>query len=365
MRSITSFSPADIGVSVVVPVLNGAASLRRVLVALLAEGRGRPFEIIVIDDGSADGSIAIADDLRDGAIRILAGSRRGAAAAINLGLHAARFPVVAQVDQDVVVEAGWLIRLLEALAIDGVAAAQGWYATDPSASVIARVMALDLEQRYERIREGGTDHVCTGNVVWRRDAIDRIGGLDETLGYGYDNDLSYRLVAAGYRLVICPRARSLHQWRDGWIDYLRQQYGFGYGRLDLVARHRTRVLGDRVSPAIMMAHPVAMAAALLLLVLAAAAPVAGRSPAMPAIGAGLLIAALAGERLMAGVSAARRHRDWAALCFPVAHLLRDVVWVLAIGWWSVRRVTRRSGVPHDSMRPRPTRQGVPSAGDPA
>ncbi len=358
MRSITSFSPADVGVSVVIPVLNGAASLGAALDALLVQGAGRPFEIIVVDDGSADASIAIAGERRVDAIRMLTGSRRGAAAAINVGIRAARFPVVAQVDQDVIVQQGWLARLLEGLAGADVAAAQGWYTCDRSASLAARVMALDLEQRYERIDKGDTDHVCTGNVVWRRAAIEQVGGLDETLGYGYDNDLSYRLVNAGYRLVICPSATSIHRWRDGWLEYLRQQYGFGYGRLDLVARHRGRLLGDRVSPAIMMAHPAAMLVALALLVAAAAVWAAGRSALVPAALSAALLAALAAERLAAGVSAAVHKRDWAALCFPAAHLLRDLAWVVAIGCWSIRKIGGRAGVPRHSMQPRPVRPGI-------
>jgi hypothetical protein len=93
-----------------------------------------------------------------------------------------------------------------------------------------------------------------GNTAYRVSALAAIGFFDESLGYGYDNDVSYRLRAAGYRLVMCPDARSIHQWRDGWRAYFRQQYGFGYGRLDLVAKHRRRVAGDDVSPLSMMLH---------------------------------------------------------------------------------------------------------------
>ncbi len=87
------------------------------------------------------------------------------------------------------------------------------------------------------------DHVCTGNTVYRAEALARVGLLDESLGYGYDNDLSYRLGAAGYALAFCRDARSRHRWREGLAGYLTQQYGFGYGRLDVVAAHPDRVGG--------------------------------------------------------------------------------------------------------------------------
>ena len=124
-------------------------------------------------------------------------------------------------------------------------------------------MGLDLAQRYDRIA-GATDHVCTGNTAYSRSAIAAAGFFDESMGYGYDNDISYRLSAAGYRLVILPAARSLHHWRATAAGYLAQQYGFGYGRLDVVARHPRRVAGDSVSPAGMMAHPIVLGIAIVL-----------------------------------------------------------------------------------------------------
>ncbi len=348
-----SSSGADSPVSVVMPVRNGAATLLPALAVLLREGERRPFEILVVDDGSTDGSAGIVAGMGSDRVRLLQGRRRGAAAAINQGLAAARHPIVAQVDQDVVVGPGWLDRLVAALESSGAAAAQGCYVAAPGASLPARVMALDLTARYARIAGGWTDHVCTGNVVWRRDAVLGVGGLDEGLGYGYDNDLSYRLGAAGYRLLIVHEARAVHHWREGWVGYLRQQYGFGYGRLDVVARHRTRLRGDRVSPASMMAHPVVMVAAIASGAGAAVLSAAGLPGGMPAaVLAGSLVALLATERLVAGAAAALREREPAGLLFPVAHLARDVAWVAAIVCWSARRLVGRETRPHHSMRPR-------------
>ena len=166
---------------------------------------------------------------------------RGAAAAINTGVRAARFPIICQVDQDVVLRPGWMRMLAEELDDPKVAAVQGYYATDPGATLCARAMSLDLEQRYAAIDSDDTEHACTGNSAYRAEALRTVGLLDETFGYGYDNDLSYRLREAGYRLTFCRRAQSVHRWREGLIGYLAQQYGFGYGRIDLVAKHPGRV----------------------------------------------------------------------------------------------------------------------------
>lgn len=352
MPSIETSLPGDAPVSVVVPVCNGARWLPDVLAAIRADLRDRRHEILVVDDGSDNASAAICARLGDPDLRLVDGPRRGAAAAVNAGLRLARFDLVAQIDQDVIIRPGWFDVLIDALRNPQVAAAQGWYITDPAAPALARVMGMDLEQRYARIAGGGTDHVCTGNVLWRLDAVRHVGLLDESLGYGYDNDLSYRLTAAGYRLVICREATSLHRWRDGIGGYLAQQYGFGYGRLDLVRKHRARVGGDAVSPAVMMAHPVVMTAALALLVGAALAWLRAGAVMPWLLGAAALTMLLAGERAVAGLVAAGRWRDPAALLFPVVHLLRDVAWVVAMVRWTARRVVGAPWAPAHSMRPR-------------
>jgi hypothetical protein len=176
--------------------------------------------------------------------------------------------------------------------------------------------------------------------------------LDDSLGYGYDNDLSYRLQAAGYRLAFCRNARSRHRWREGLKGYLVQQYGFGYGRLDVVARHPGRWIGDAVSPARMMAHPFLTAAAVSLLVAGAlCAMVAGRTFGLVAAGIAVLLALMV-ERAVAGIGAWRRFGDATALAFPFVHLARDAAWVAAMLVWAGRRARRRPFRPSDSMAAR-------------
>jgi hypothetical protein len=156
-------------------------------------------------------------------------------------------------------------------------------------------------------------------------------------------------------LIFCRDAQSAHRWREGLSGYLVQQYGFGYGRIDLVAKHPRRITGDSVSPASMMSHPVLMAIAvvnLLIAFFAGAAPMAGLAWQPFALVAAALVAGLALERLAAGISAARRFRDPTPLIFPVLHLGRDLAWVAAIAMWLTRRTFGRRSHPAHSMRPR-------------
>ena len=341
------------GVSFVVPVHNGAAHLAETLASIGAQADGRPIEIIVVEDGSTDGSAALLRSLTSTSrLTVVAGPGRGAAAAVNTGVRLAAHSIVCQVDQDVVLGHGWMRTLVEALDDPTVGAAQGCYVTDPRGSFFTRVMGLDLEQRYSRL-SAHLDHVCTGNTAYRVTALQAVGLLDESLGYGYDNDLSYRLQAAGYRLAFCRDARSHHRWREGLVGYLAQQYGFGYGRLDVIARHPTRLAGDAVSPARMMGHPLVMGLALSLLAAGALlAALSGRGFGLFAAG-GVLLLALAIERVIAGARACKQFGDAAALAFPLVHMARDLAWIAAILAWAVRRLLRRPLRPEHSMSARP------------
>jgi glycosyltransferase involved in cell wall biosynthesis len=339
-----------------VPVRNGAAWLARVLDAILAQANGWPMEVIAIDDGSSDRSREILERYAaSGSVVVLDGERRGPAAAINLGIRHASYPFVFQVDQDVVLHPGWMARLSSELEDAGVAAAQGYYQAPANCSLWSRVMGLDLEQRYGRIEKPHVDHVCTGNTAYRLDALRAVGLFDEELGYGYDNDVSYRLARAGYRLVICRQATSTHEWREDFRGYVRQQYGFGYGRIDLVFKHRGRMAGDDVSPVHMMLHAPLMALAMVAGGAALALALLGYPSAVAAwLSAGIILALFA-ERCVAGVRAAVRFRDPAGLLFAPVHLVRDLAWTAAIASWIVRRMRGRVSRPGHSMHPRAAR----------
>lgn len=176
-------------------------------------------------------------------------------------------------------------------------------------------------------------------MVYRAAALRQVGGFDESLGYGYDNDLSYRLRAAGYRLRYVPAAQSTHRWRDGLAGYVRQHMGSATAGSTLAAKHRGRLTGDSGSPAMMMAHPATFQAVALGL-LASAGVLPAFAPAslirrlehrcswhLPLNGVGL------------GARAARRFGDsGAAVVSGRAPRARPCLEVAAIAVWLVRRV---------------------------
>ncbi len=202
-------------VSVVVPVRDRRALLRRCLDALAAQTVD-DYEVIVIDDGSRDGSAdeAWADAAAGRPVRLIEGDGRGAVAARTLGVASARGDVLAFTDSDCEPESGWLAAGLRAIE-EGADVVQG--ATLPTRPPRPGERTIWLE------REDGLFATC--NVFYRRGAFDDAGGFDQAagdrlafrtgaklrgLGFGEDSLLGWRVRHAGGTVVFAGDAVVRH-----------------------------------------------------------------------------------------------------------------------------------------------------------
>lgn len=339
------------GVSVVLPAYNGANTIRKTITSILSQQVDVPLEILVVDDASSDNTRDVLNSFEEkDQITVLEGQGKGAAAAINVGIGRSQYALICQIDQDMELQEHWLQHMLSCLGEDTrVAAAQGTLAIDQNAAVLARMATLDVKDRHLRLGIE-TDQVCGGNSLYRKDALEQIGLFDVSLGYGYDNDVSYRLKAEGYVLKHCENARAIHRFPTHVGTYAKQQFGLGYGRLDVIQKHPARMFGDKVSGMNMILHAAATFVLLLLCCVQVLALWLGRTCLMPLfVAGGGLVALLLGERLVRGSCAAIRHQDCAGFLFAPMHMVRDVVWAVAIVFWVVRRVLKIPGRPVHSM----------------
>jgi mycofactocin system glycosyltransferase len=235
-------SPGD--VTVVIPVRDRAAGLEATLSALGAES-----PVIVVDDGST------APVQADGAEVIRRPSPGGPAAARNDGWRAAATDLIAFVDADCEPAQGWLATLLPHFADPAVAAVAprivsraagtpGWLATYEQ-----RRSSLDLGPREAPVRPGTTvAYVPTAALTVRRQALLDACGFDETLRYGEDVDLVWRLGQRGWRVRYEPAAHASHPARTGLGPWLRQRHQYGRSAAPLAARHSRAVAPVAVSP---------------------------------------------------------------------------------------------------------------------
>lgn len=206
----------DPAFSVLIPAHNAERTLASAIRSALAQTR-QDFELIVIDDGSTDGTRAIASRFArsDTRLRVVSHERnRGPASARNSGIACSRAPVVALLDADDL----WMPRYLEvmgnALGADpraGLAYTEGWLLDDAS----GRIMRAPAMARWKPpipppaspeafLRELVRRNFVLYAVALRRSALEVVGGFDPSLSHAEDYELWLRMLAHGYRAARSP-----------------------------------------------------------------------------------------------------------------------------------------------------------------
>jgi GT2 family glycosyltransferase len=216
-------SVAGVDVAVVIPNYNGARWLPGVLDSVAAQ-TVPPAEVLVVDDGSTDDSLALlAERFPDVGVLAL-GANGGFARAANAGIAAVVAEAVALVNTDVVLASDWVERAAAALSAAPRAAAVATKLVDlddptllyDAGDVLRRDGACEQRGRFER--DGGrydapgeVFSACAGAALYRRSAVLTAGGFEERFGtYLEDVDLGLRLRMAGWRCRWEPRAVARH-----------------------------------------------------------------------------------------------------------------------------------------------------------
>ena len=201
-------------VSVVVPTYDRLPRLRRVLAGLAAQDLDRPFEVVVVDDGSTDGTDAY---LHSGAppLPIVASTQenRGPGAARNRGVDLATGEIVVFLDDDVIPDPGLVrahIRSHERHGGKTVVIGPMRNPPDHRMSPWIRWEQAMLAKQYDAMEAGHYDATArqffTGNASLRREHLLAAGGFDPTLRRAEDVELAYRLADAGLTFVHEPDA---------------------------------------------------------------------------------------------------------------------------------------------------------------
>ena len=203
--------------------------LLRACLESLARQTGVEFETILVDNGSTDDSLRMAESefASRAALRLRIVSNpgnRGFCAANNQGFAAARGALVALLNNDAEAEPGWLAALREAILSApgaGMAASKILVWEDPSRiDKAGHLIYPDGQNRgrgsgeldhgqYDRLEETLWPDGCA--AMYKRAMLDEIGGFDEDLfAYGDDAELGLRARIAGWRCVYTPRAVVRH-----------------------------------------------------------------------------------------------------------------------------------------------------------
>jgi GT2 family glycosyltransferase len=238
--------------SVVLPCKNGAATIAVQLEALASQTWDGVWELVVADNGSTDESMRIVESFRDRlpALQVVdASAKPGISAALNAGVRASSGGLIAFVNDDDEVAAGWLAAIARGL--EDYDAVGGRLEHDR----LNEPWTIELRERPQEaglLEWGFLDYLpfaAGASLAVRRELHDSIGGFDEAMApAGEDMDYCWRLQQAGATIGFVPDAVTHYRLRPSLQAVFRQGLGYGEGHVLAYKKHRSRGLGSAPHP---------------------------------------------------------------------------------------------------------------------
>jgi cellulose synthase/poly-beta-1,6-N-acetylglucosamine synthase-like glycosyltransferase len=233
-------------VTVVVPAYNEREIIADTLKSLVASTH--PVRIVLVDDGSTDGTADIADALGYPGVTVLRQPNAGKPAALNNGIAHAGTDVVVMMDGDTVFEPDTVRRLVQPFADPEMGAVAGNAKVANRTGMVALwqhieyVVGFSIDRRaYDVMRCMATVPGAVG--AFRREALRQVNGLsDDTLAE--DTDLTIAVLRAGWRMVYEEHARAWTEAPSTMSQLWRQRYRWSYGTMQAMWKHR-RALFER------------------------------------------------------------------------------------------------------------------------
>jgi glycosyltransferase involved in cell wall biosynthesis len=222
-------------VSVIMTVLNEAAHLPAAVERILGQDYAGDVELVIALGPSRDSTDALAAELSaaDHRVRTVANPSGSTPAGLNAALAASKYEVIARVDGHAVIPRDYLrvaVETLDATGADNVGGIMWAEGETPFEQAVARAMTTKLGVGNARFHTGGVpgpaDTVYLG--VFRRSALERVGGYDEAFRRAQDWEMNYRIRRSGGLVWFQPKMRVSYRPR-ATIRLLARQY-FHYGR---------------------------------------------------------------------------------------------------------------------------------------
>jgi glycosyltransferase involved in cell wall biosynthesis len=232
-------------VSVVIPTYNRKETLKQTLDALFSQSYHKDkYEIIVIDDGSTDGTKEMIDKLINKSsckIKYIYQSNKGPAVARNKGIKSSEGEIILFTDDDCIPERDWISKHVR------------WYEKDVvgvGGLLISKNETLLDKMDYYRYKDQYIDRklvynptlLGTANCSYKREILEEAGGFDESFSFpgGEDGDLATRVLRIG-KTVIDPNTIVYHL-RENNLSMSKIKQWFRNGRGDLLYRKKHGVL---------------------------------------------------------------------------------------------------------------------------
>ncbi len=225
-------------VSVVIATYNEAQTLESCLRSLL-ELHYPDYEVIVVNDGSADESDAI---IQRYPFRAITTPNQGVGAARNEGLRTATGEIVAYIDSDARADPDWLSYLVTTFLESDFAGVGGPNLVPAEDNWVAKcVYRSPGGPTQVMLNDQAAEHIPGCNMAFRKCALEEIGGFDPIFrSAGDDVDVCWRLLERGYRIGFNASAVVWHHRRPSVKTYWRQQVGYGRSEALLERKHPSK-----------------------------------------------------------------------------------------------------------------------------
>lgn len=239
------FHPA---VSIIVPAYDEAKVIAQTLTSLLAQAYAGPLEIVVVDDGSPDGTSAVvrAEFGNEARITVYDKPNGGKASALNFGIARATGEIVVGLDADTLFEPGTVAHLVAPLVDPRVGAVAGNAKVGNRINLVTRWQALEYITSQNLDRRAfallGCISVVPGAVgAWRKSLVLEAGGFSsDTLAE--DQDLTLAIGRHGYRVAYAADAIAWTEAPDTLRTLAKQRFRWAFGTLQCAWKHRDLLL---------------------------------------------------------------------------------------------------------------------------
>lgn len=233
--------------SVIIPCFNSVRTIGAQLDAFVAQDWSEPWELIVADNGSTDGSVLVVKAYRERLPRLRivdASARRGPGYARNVGVNAAAGDAVAFCDADDVVGAGWVAAIGEALTVHDFVASRFEFEKLNTPSVRASRRNEQDEGLLPFDTPQFLPHAGGSGLGIKRSLHETVGGFDETMRSLQDTDYCWRVQLTGATLHWVPGAVIHVRFRATVRGLYAQQRNAGEYEVLLYKRYRSRGMGE-------------------------------------------------------------------------------------------------------------------------
>jgi glycosyltransferase involved in cell wall biosynthesis len=235
----------ELSISVIVPVLNVAKTVRDLMESLMRlDYDDEKLEIIVVDGDSKDGTREIVQEYP---FLLVQQEGKGLNAARNTGIKYSKGEIIAYTDGDCVVPPGWVKAIVANFRDPGVGfvggTLEGYDKNEPLSNYMDETF-FQVTPGF-RFRIEGTDlrllqFPAGANMAFSRDALARVDFFDENITYGFDDlEPVEEMGLKGFRIVLDPEVNVLHQHRSTLGGLMKQHFNYGRGGTLLLINKRT------------------------------------------------------------------------------------------------------------------------------